>query len=84
MKKVYLATGWENTEHRLYFKKENALADFEEMVQVGLADKDLDVDEDYVYEEEGEEIFCMRFAKDLISNELLWACVSTVEFEDEE
>ena len=22
MKKVYLATGWENTEHRLYFKKE--------------------------------------------------------------
>lgn len=84
MKKVYLATGWENTEHRLYFKKENALADFEEMIQVGLADKDLAVDEDYAYDVEEEEVFCMRFAKDLNTGELLWACISTIEFEDEE
>ena len=83
MKKVYLATGWEDTEHRLYHKKENALEDFQEMLDVAEADEDLEIDEITKEELEAGEIFCCAVAKDK-DGQLLFAFVSMLEFEDEE
>lgn len=85
MKNLFLVTGWENTEHRLYHKKENAIKDFEEMLSdegLGLDGVNpLTVTEITKEEYEDDELFYMAFAVDELG-EQYWAVVEIIEFED--
>lgn len=86
MKNLFLVTGWESTENRLYHKKENAIKDFEEMLSdeglLGLGEANpLTVTEITKEEYENNELFYMAFAVDE-TGELYWAVVETIEFED--
>lgn len=87
MEKLFLVTGWESTEHRIYHKKENAIKDFEEM----LSDKGLGLDEanpltlaDVVKEEDDEYgLFYIAYAFDKFENSY-YAIIESMTFEDEE
>ena len=85
MKNLFLVTGWENTEHRLYHKKENAIKDFEEMLSdegLGLDGANpLTITEITKEEYEDDELFYMAFAVDELG-EQYWAVVEIIEFED--
>jgi len=84
MKNLFLVTGWENTEHRLYHKKENAIKDFEEMLSdegLGLGEANPLTLTEITREEHEDGPFYMAFAVDE-TGELYWAVVETIEFED--
>ena len=83
MKKVYVVVASESNDTliRLYHKKENAMEDFEEMVDIAQEDDHLEI-LDITREECEDEIFAIMCTTDGMG--FYYCSVTTREFEDEE
>lgn len=84
MMKMYVATGWEETEKRLYAKRENAITDFKEMLAEAEADPMLELME---VEAEWDEtnpndIFLCATAFDHAHKDVCFAFVEWLEVKD--
>ena len=84
MMKMYVATGWEETEKRLYVKKENAIKDFNEMILEAKVNPMLELmDIEAEWDETNpDDIFLIATAFDHERKDVCFASVELLEVED--